>query len=292
MPPPTSISVRLRPPPCSAPPLAGGFPLPPAALAAAGARAATPALPAGCLPVTEPFLRSSGEESCEGPPLGLKLTVKWMVPLGESACLNSWLSLPSRTLRATTHSPILSSVWESISRTLPLSLSITVTESFPLVNSAALTRSLITMDSSQRGATVFCLLLERTSGSMPNLKMTYGSLEPFRSLALSPVAECSLTDSWPSLLPPPEPPAAAAPCGGEVGPRAAAGAPPTGAPCGKVGPRAGAGAPPMPPGGAPGRALPGPTGERPPSAGLAEIAGGIVDCTPTVPEALEIYWLV
>jgi hypothetical protein len=259
MPPPTSISVRLRPPPCCAPPLAGGLPLPPAALASAGAGAAAPALPAGCLPVSEPFLRSSGEDSCEGPPLGLKLTVKWMVPLGERACLNSWLSLPSRTLRATTHSPILSSVWESISRTLPLSLSITVTESFPLANSAALTRSLITMVSSQRGATVFCLLLERTSGSMPNLKMTYGSLEPFRSLALSPVAECNLTDSWPSLLPPPEPPAAAAPCGGEVGPRAAAGAPP------------------MPPGGAPGRALTGPTGERPPAAGLAGRAGGIVD---------------
>ena len=56
---------------------------------------------------------------------------------------------------------------------------------------AALVRSLITIDSSHLGLTT----LERTSASVPNWKMTYGSLLPFRSLAFSPLAEWSLTES-------------------------------------------------------------------------------------------------
>ena len=56
-------------------------------------------------------------------------------------------------------------------------------------------RSLITKDSSHWGVSVLPLILERTSASVPNLKMTYGSLLPFMSLAFSPLAEWSLTES-------------------------------------------------------------------------------------------------
>ena len=78
---------------------------------------------------------------------------------------------------------------------MPASLSMTATERFPPHISAALVRSLITKDSSHSGVSVFALTLDRTSTSVPKLKMTYGSLLPFMSLAFSPLAEWSLTES-------------------------------------------------------------------------------------------------
>ena len=80
--------------------------------------------------------------------------------------MNSWLFFPSSTLRATTHSPILSSFESYMSRIMPASLSMMVTESFPPSMSAALMCLLIMMDSSHKGVTVFFLTLERTPTSI------------------------------------------------------------------------------------------------------------------------------